>query len=376
MQTQATLRPESSPVKTPVDQTLPKRSALLVGSLPFADEETCMTRALDVLGPLLFALPDGEIGEKTPTFPKGNRIAWVIYALEKMTQDTQSWQIVKEPRRGDDGMAIDYDNIQKLKPLHSPADMPHHVRLGYDDFFHRSYPIFRQLREKRQLPGLKFQLGVPTGFAMGFAFASPITWLRYTYAFNTVIAREVNAALATAGHDVIVQLEVPPELYAAYKLPAPLLGLALRPIKDLLAKITPGAQIGMHLCLGDFHNEALVHPKTLGKMVAFSNRLVDEWPVQHTLAYIHYPFAEAGVPPSVEASYYKPLKDIRLPSDTRFVAGFVHEKRTPDQNRSILRSIEDSRGKLVDVACSCGLGRRAPDTADKLMALMAQLAEE
>jgi hypothetical protein len=358
-------------------ETLPsvpsKRAAMLVGSLPFDTEETCMSIALDTLGPALFSLPDGEIGDKTPAFPKGNRIAWVVYAIEKLTEDTQNWQVVKQPIRGDDGMAVDYNGFQKLKPRRSPADMPQHVRLGYDRFFFQNYPIFQRLREQHNLPDLKFQLGVPTGFAMGFAFASPITWLRYTYAFNTVIAREVNAVLATAGKDVIIQIEVPPELYAAYKLPGPLLGLALRPINDLLAKITPGAQIGIHLCLGDFHNEALVHPKTLKKMVAFSNKLVAEWPAQHTLSYVHYPFAEGIVPPTVAASYYTPLKDINLPSGTRFIAGFVHEKRSTTENKHILASIETAYGRPVDVACSCGLGRRSPETAQHLMDLMAQL---
>jgi hypothetical protein len=360
-----------------LNQTTPKsttkRSALLVGSLPFADEEACMKQALDLLGTTLFCLPDGEIGEKSPSFPKGNRIAWVIYAIEKLTADQENWQVVKAPVRGEDGMAVNYDSLQKLKPRRSPVDMPHHVQLGYDVFFHRSYPLFKQLRAQYKLPELKFQVGVPTGFAMGFAFANPVTWLRYTYAFNTVIAREVNAMLATAGHDVIVQLEVPPELYAAYKLPTPLMGLALRPIQDLLRKISPGAQIGIHLCLGDFHNEALVHPKTLGKMVAFSNRLVQDWPGQHRLAYIHYPFAEGAVPPPISAAYYQPLKQIQLPPATRFVAGFVHDKRTLSEHQEILERIENAVGHPVDVASSCGLGRRTPDTAIKLMQLTAEL---
>ncbi|GAB3901574.1 hypothetical protein GCM10028803_26480 [Larkinella knui] len=349
------------------------RSALLVGSLPFSDEEECMTRALDSLAPVLFCLPDGEIGEKSAAFPKGNRIAWVVYAIEKITEDKANWKTVKEPVRGEDGMAESYDHFQKLKPLRTPAEMPDHVTFGYDAFFRSSYPVFKRLRAERQRPDLKFQLGVPTGFAMGFAFASQFQWIRYTYAFNTVIAREVNAVLAEAGHDVIVQLEVPPELYAAYMLPSPLMGLALKPIKDLLAKINPGAQIGIHLCLGDFHNHALVHPKTLGKMVAFSNKLVDEWPSQHTLAYVHYPLAEGLVPPPTETGYYAPLKNIRLPKDTRFIAGFVHEKLSLDQNRHILASIETAYGKPVDVSTSCGLGRRTPETAGKLLAMMAEL---
>ncbi len=365
--------PQQSPsgnTKAPI-----KRSALLVGSLPFSSDEDAMKRALDALGPRLFCLPDGEIGEKTPAFPNGNRIAWAVYAIEKLTQDHSSWQIVKQPIRGADGMAINYDSFQKLKPLHSPANMPQHVRLGYDDFFGLNYPIFKQLRLQHELPHLKFQVGVPTGFAMGFAFASPITWLRYTYAFNTVIAREVNAIVAQAGNDVVIQIEVPPELYAAYKLPTFLVGLALKPIQDLLGKITHGAQIGIHLCLGDFHNEALVHAKTLDKMVAFSNQLVREWPAQHTLVYMHYPFAEGSLPPSVDADHYAPLKHIVLPAGTRFVAGFVHEKRTLNENKHILHSIERARGQAVDVSCSCGLGRRSATTATELMSMMAELTD-
>ncbi|HEX9957895.1 MAG TPA: hypothetical protein VGA96_11575 [Fibrella sp.] len=48
-----------------------KRAALLVGSLPFASDEICMEQALDALGPRLFCLPNGEVGEKTPSFPGG-----------------------------------------------------------------------------------------------------------------------------------------------------------------------------------------------------------------------------------------------------------------------------------------------------------------
>lgn len=63
------------------------RSAFLVGSLPFEDETNCMRIALDTLGPMLFSLPDGEVGTKSAQFPHGNRIAWVIYAVERLTAD-------------------------------------------------------------------------------------------------------------------------------------------------------------------------------------------------------------------------------------------------------------------------------------------------
>jgi hypothetical protein len=353
---------------------MPQRAALLVGSMPFADEEACMTEALDALGTHLFALPDGEIGDKSPLFPKGNRIAWVMYAIEMLTADQESWQIVKPAVRGADGLAVNYQSIQKLKPRHSPAAMPQHVSLGYDGFFRCSYPRFKQLAAERGLAHLKFQMGIPTGFAMGFAFASALDWLRYTNAFNTVLAREVNRMLEDAGDDLVVQIELPAEVYAASILPGPLMGLSLRPLYDLLGKIRPATQIGIHLCLGDFHNEAIVHPKTLDKLVAFSNRMVAGWPSAQRLAYVHYPFAEGAIAPRTDAAYYRPLRDIRLPAQTHFVAGFVHEGLSLEENKRLLDTIEQARGQVVAVASSCGLGRRSPDDARKVLELTRQLA--
>ena len=349
------------------------RAALLVGSLPFEDEATCMRIALDTLGPALFSLPDGEVGTKSSQFPRGNRIAWVIYAIETLTADRENWQIVTDAVRAEDGMATDYEHIQKLKPRRTPQELPDHVRLGYDAFFRSSLPIFQRLTDERGLTGLKFQFGIPTGFAMGFAFASQLDWLRYTGAFNTILAREANHALAAVGDDVIIQLELPPELYAAGLLPGPLRRLALWPVHDILKKLRSGAQIGIHLCLGDFRNEALTHPKTLATMVDYSNLLVETWPGAHRLKYIHYPFAEGAIPPTTEVDHYRPLRGISLPTGTRFIAGFVHEKLSLDDNRRILEAIETAHGGLVDVASSCGLGRRTPDEATRALALTAEL---
>lgn len=351
-----------------------KRAVLLVGSMPFEDEETCMRRGLDALGPHLFSLPDGEIGEKTPAFPLGIRGSWVNYAMEILHRDTANWRALTEPKRGADGWPLSYQEFQKLEPLFSPQELPDRVNFGYDGFFRQSYPIFKRLRSERDLPQVKFQMGMPTGSALGFMFADPADTLKYRDSFNTVLAREINSVLQEAGSDVLIQVEVPPELYAAYSMPSMMAELSLHPIYDLLNKIDPGAHIGMHLCLGDFNNTSVVHPDTLSTMVEFSNRLVESWPRQHSLAYVHYPFAEGQVPPTTDASYYGPLAGIKLPQGTRFVAGFVHEKRTFDENAAILRMIEDARGQAVDVACSCGLGRRRPEVATQLIDYMGRLA--
>jgi len=353
---------------------MPTRSALLIGSLPFADEEQCMRRALQSLGPVLISLPDGEIGERSPALPRGNRADWVMFALQTLSADREGWRVVRQAVRDSDGLPVDYDQVELLRPLRPPAQVAERVRFGYDLWMRKSYAVFRRLREEYGLPRVPFQLGVPTGFAMGFAFASKLDWIRYTGAFNSVIARELNAALDEAGEDLVVQLEVPPEVYAAYLLPSALMGLALLPVKNILSKIRPGARIGVHLCLGDFHNRALVHPGSLERMVGFANRLAAAWPAGQKLEYVHFPLAEAGKPPSLDPEFYRPLRKVRLPAGTRFVAGFVHERRSLEQNRQLLAVIEELRGGAVDVAASCGLGRRTPEAAQQVLELLARLS--
>jgi hypothetical protein len=349
------------------------RSALLIGSLPFGDEEQCMRRALQALGPALVSLPDGEVGETSPATPRGNRADWVMFALQTLSADREGWRVVRQAVRDADGLPADYDKVEQLKPLLPPARVAGRVRFGYDRWMRKSYDIFCRLRGEFGLPRMRFQLGVPTGFAMGFAFASKLDWIRYTGAFNTVIAREVNAALEEAGENLVVQLEIPPELYAAYLLPQAFMGLAQLPVKNLLSKIRPGARIGLHLCLGDFHNRALVHPGSLERMAAFANRLASSFTDGHKLEYVHFPLAEAAKPPSLDPEFYRPLEKVRLPAGAHFVAGFVHEGRSLEQNREILGVIEALREGAVDVAASCGLGRRTPEAAQQVLELMGQL---
>ncbi len=350
------------------------RHAMLVGSMPFRDEEDCMRRALAELGPYLFSLPDGEVGERTPEFPDGTRACRIIRAIEILYKDRESWRVVKEPVRARNGVPATFDGIHQIEPLCQPEDVPDRIAFGYDAELARYYPVFCRLREEGGWNGLKFQMGVPTGLGFGFVLPNPEDRMRFLPAFNAVIARVVNAMLEMAGDDVVIQLEIPPEVYAAYEMPQMLEVLSLGPILDLLSRITPGARIGMHLCLGDLHNKPLMQLSRLQPMVELSNRLVEKWPKEHELVYMHYPLAAGDVPPSADPRLYQPLAEIRLPESTHFVAGFVHERLSYEENAGILRSIEDARGRTVDVASSCGIGRRTPEVAEQLLGFTARLA--
>ncbi len=73
--------------------------------------------------------------------------------------------------------------------------------------------------------------------------------------------------------------------------------------------------------------------------------------------------------------WYEPLSELDLPEGVRFVAGFVHEDLSVEQLRGVHAMIERSVGREVDIAATCGLGRRpSPDQAwdamDKTVALL------
>ena len=326
--------------------------------MPFADETTAMRIALESIGPYLKSLPDGEIGERTEACPGGTRSAWVQTIMDRCEADSANWTVVRPARRNSGGYAADYESGPRLKPKHSPRDVVGYLDFGWAEAARGSYPEFVRLREEFGLDDLKFQVGLPTGLGSTFAMMSPPNALRYAGAFSRRMAIEANEVVGfVEPGDLVFQIEVPGELALAHRLPERLVGVAVRPVVSMVRQIDASVPVGIHLCFGDLNNEALIKPSSIDKAVAFANALVAAWPSSHHLDYVHFPLAEAADPPPLDRVYYEPLAGLRIPADTRFVAGFVHPKRSDDELRTILGHIESIRGEPVAVASSCGLGR-------------------
>ncbi|MEO7193824.1 MAG: hypothetical protein ABIZ05_03240 [Pseudonocardiaceae bacterium] len=98
-----------------------------------------------------------------------------------------------------------------------------------------------------------------------------------------------------------------------------------------------------------------------------ANAIGRRWPVDRPLEYIHAPLASGEDPPPLDDSFYRPLARLQLPPQIRLVAGFLHENRTLEELRRILAIVESQVGKPVDVAASCGLGRRGVAAAGIVM---------
>ncbi len=151
--------------------------------------------------------------------------------------------------------------------------------------------------------------------------------------------------------------------------------IVFRSIIGLINLLEPKIPIGIHLCLGDLNNESLAKIKTLKSLVKFANKLVERLPMTHKLEFMHFPLAEGKMPPVVRALFYDELKKVRLPQNTRFIAGFVHEKLSLDEHKYLLKNIEHIRGEKIEVACSCGMGRRTSEAADQLLKIKKELVE-
>ena len=115
--------------------------------------------------------------------------------------------------------------------------------------------------------------------------------------------------------------------------------------------------------------------KTLKPLVKFANKLIDRLPASHKLEFMHFPLAEGKVPPVFKASFYEELKKVKLPLHTRFIAGFVHEKLSIEEHKHLLKNIDNIRGEKVEIACSCGMGRRTQEAADELLKIKKVLVE-
>lgn len=351
-----------------------KRYAHLVGSMPFENETSAMSLALDALGNHLHSLPDGEIGEKSPQYPKGCRSAWTQIIMDSMEADTDNWKVKKRAVRNETGVPAHYTKASKLSPNKSPKEIEKYLNFKWLDYFKESYPIYQKLKKERGLEHLKFQVGLPTGLGITFVVLGPVNGLRYAQAFNRRMAYEANEIAKIADpNDLIFQIEVPIEVILFHMLPPVISNIAFGSITGLIKLLNPDIPIGIHLCLGDLNNESLARINTLKKLVRFSNKLIHQIPETHRLEFIHYPLAEGHIPPTTNPAFYDILRNVKLPEHTRFIAGMVHEKLSVNAQKELITHIDHIIGRKVDIACSCGMGRRTSAAAEELLQMQQEL---
>jgi hypothetical protein len=327
------------------------RRTHLVGAWPGRGPEHAMEQALSRLAPHLDRLSDGETGD---------RHLWCTPVIEKLRANPDV-EIVR------DGDWSDYEHLAQWKVRDGHTLDPANLRMHYALAFRNSYPSFRILRENHGRPDLRFQVGIVAPIDLAIyafgeaAFADP----SILDVWQVATVRDIAAIHAEAGDDVVFQLETVVALVAIAQADddaqPPVASQMAETMLDTVQRSPAGARFGIHLCLGDFHHTAYGAMRDVRPLVLLANAIAAGFPDDRVLEYVHAPFAAAKEPPIEAESFYEPLRELALPDDTRFIAGFLHESLDTEAHRELLARIERLAGREVDVAAACGLGRRDSD---------------
>jgi hypothetical protein len=338
------------------------RLSHLVGTIPAETTGEAMALAEQLLGPTLQWLPDGETGERR------NWIATIIDGLGSHPD----LELVKAA----DWSSYDDTPRYRIRKRHRLRGET--MDFGHVGWFRHAQPEFRIVKERLGRPDLALQIGVPGPVDMAAFTLGPRGALLHRKPFQDATVAEIAAIFAEAGQEVVFQVEVPFELVLVAQAPAPLRPLVARWFGSLIASVAreapAGARFGIHLCLGDLDHKSLTEMKDIGPVVHLANAIAAAWPAERSLDFVHAPFAGASQPPPSDPNFYAPLWRLRLPGRTRFIAGFVFEHQSLEEQRAVLAMIERAYGRRVDVSAACGMGRRSMEETVASLKLARQLA--
>ncbi len=337
------------------------RQAHLVGSLPGSGPGQAMATALEILGPNLRSLPDGETGE---------RRNWVISIIDNL--QTHPDLELRKP-----GDWSDYDKTPQLRIRKGRRLYGASLDFGHVAAVSDSFPLFEQARTATGRSDLVFQEGVPGDFDLAMFTLGPLGALRHRLPFTEATLAEIRDVRSITGADTIFQVEIPVELVMLAKAPAAarpgLARMLARSVLALADGAAEGTRFAVHLCLGDMNNRAFGTMSDVSPLVLLANVLLANWPAGRPLDLIHAPFAAADQPATTDPEFYVPLQQLRVPTGVRFAAGFAHEAQSLDDQRRIRGIIDDHLHRPVVIASACGLGRRTEAAGRAVLERTAEL---
>ncbi|WP_300008735.1 hypothetical protein [Pseudonocardia sp.] len=332
-----------------------ERRLHVIGSYPAATAPEAMREMLARAAPHLAYLPDGETGERRD---------WIVHIINGL-REYPDLVVRKEGDWSDYGNQLNFA-VRRGHRLSGDT-----LDFGHSTAHAAARPAFEELRAEHGRPDLPFQVGIPGDLDMAMFTLGPTGPFTHRRPFTEAALREIARIHAAAGDDVVFQLEVPAEQVFVAMAPGPLRTAVARwagsGVAALARRSPAGARFGIHLCLGDLGHKALTRTGDASPAVRLANAIARSWPAGRPLEFVHAPLAAGDEPPSLDPAFYAPLAALRLPVGTRFVAGLLHEARSTEELRGVLAAIEAAVGHPVDVAASCGYGRRSVQDAQRTL---------
>jgi hypothetical protein len=332
----------------------------LVGSIGLDTVPEVFASVGRSLGPLLKRVPDGE--------PGGRRL-WISFQYPLLRA---SPFLQMEPGVNREGL------FPRLKLADGVA--PDSVRFGelnYAREARASYQDFRRARDRHELPpGVRFQVCLPTPFAVIWPFCTPAAAPAIEPAYEQAMVREVAHLCAEIPNDdLAIQWDVCIEMVMWdgrwHRSPAmPDMANALgQRFARLSAAVPRNVELGFHLCYGDLDGKHFIDPEDATKMVELAHHIVAH--AGRPIAWMHMP-VPAG---RDDDQFFAPLAKLSLPAETELYLGLVH---AADGVAGTRRRMAAAR-KFVPafgIATECGMARaRTPDVVQNLIRIHADAAQ-
>lgn len=336
------------------------RPVLFVGSFPFKTVEEVFDCAGTSMAGYAKRMPDGE-AQGWVHFP-GNQLKEAA-ALEP------------SGRKGQAQPELPKFDLFQLKSGTSPADVKF-PPVGYDTIAKRSYAIFKRYKAEGKIaPDMKFQVSLPTPFAVIAQFIVPEQVKVIVSEYERWLLRDVDAILAAIPHDdLALQWDVAIELTHGLMEWRP--GTEGRFSLDYLADTTtrlmnhiPSAvEAGLHFCYGNPGGRHVIEPDDTGLMVRYVNAVVPL--IARPVNWVHMPVPIYRD----DYAYFAPLQRMRLARETEFYLGLVHLKDGFDGAKRRVDAASPFAPPF-GVSFECGFRLFDPKAMPDVLALHRQVAD-
>jgi len=316
--------------------------AHLVGGLAAPNATAAMSTTAELLGGHLTRLTDGETG------PRSQWIWWQIDKLLAVSGIEMGAPQVNPETGNPDYSVFPGLNVDPGVSIASGA-------LGYADAAIESYAEFVRLRDTAIVPaGVRFQVSVPTPYAVVVAWASPASQPNLWEPFRSALFEEVRTIQAAIqGEDLAIQWDVAVEIGVLEGVfsPIPDLRSMDRIVDELVAAleiVRPPAQRGLHLCYGDYKHRHFVAPSDLSLVVRLANAVA----ARTTFDFLHLPVdRDSGRSPA----YFGPLRDLDS-GEAELSLGVIDYENDPARIDELVRAA-DTAGRPYSVSTECGMAR-------------------
>jgi len=338
-------------------------SVHLVGSVGLDTVPDVFASSGQILGKFIQRIPDGE---------PGGRRCWISWQYPLLRASPYLQVAEDKAGRASAGFA-------KLRLLDGvKASELRFGELGYAREARTSYQDFLRARKAGTIPAsARFQVCLPTPFAVVAAFSAPDAIADIEPAYESAMLRELDNIFTEIPHrDLCLQWDVCVEMVMwdgqiKYHGELEQSEDAILDRLSRICRIVPAdVELGFHLCYGDWEAKHFVEPRDGERMVSLANAIARV--VTRPVAYVHMP-----VPISRDDdAFFTPFKKLALPQQTQLYLGLVHGQ---DGIPGTLRRA-NTASKFVSgfgVAAECGLGRcKTPDEVMSLLKIHAGVAAQ